>query len=153
FTGGLYIGGLFTAPGGYANLTYTYGVNYGYDNNPNDAVLAMTVNGNRLYYGGNFTHVQARNVNHLFTSDYLDPAGGVDGAVLALDVSHGEVNAGGTFSSVGGGALLTNGWARFSETGVPWVVTQPPSQSVSSGSTVTFTSRPAMGYGGLTLQW
>src|SRR5262249_30804675 len=49
FQGGLYIGGLFTLPEGYANLTFTYGINYGYFNNPNDAVLAVMPDGGNIY--------------------------------------------------------------------------------------------------------
>lgn len=80
---------------------------------------------------------------------------GVNAAVLALTVlSSGELVAGGTFKTAGG--VPAGYWARWSETGIPWVAQAPAAQSLAAGATLTLTAACASGYdfdGAVTFQW
>ena len=119
----------------------------------NDAVWSggVSTSSGLTYFGGAFTslgnHIVAKGIN------WVDIDGGTDGDVLALNTFHGEMSVGGSFTTVGGGTLASRAWARYSETGVPWIASEPTSASASTGGSVTLTARRATGYTGLTYQW
>lgn len=67
-------------------------------------------------------------------------------------VSHkGELGVVGAFSKIGGRPAAR--FARYSESGVPPVHTQPQSQLASCGSSVVFQALPFSGYSGLGYSW
>jgi len=76
-------------------------------------------------------------------------------AVLALAVLRsGDLVAGGSFTRAGG--LPSGYWARWSETGIPWVAQEPAGQSIDTGVPLTLTAACASGYdfdGAVTFQW
>jgi hypothetical protein len=86
-------------------------------------------------------------------SDWRYLEGGTTEDVFALAGFHEELQVGGDFPPNGDGYFPTLGWARYSESGVPWIYSQPSSRNAASGDDVTFTVRTAMGYSGLTYQW
>jgi hypothetical protein len=118
-------------------------------------VSSLRSTGARLYVGGNFTTVCSVTANHVAYWDgtWHEVSGGPDGPVSALGAFNGELHAGGQFGTVRGGALASPGWAKYSETGVPWIAYHPLSQSVLSGANVSFSAQPAAGYSGLSFQW
>jgi hypothetical protein len=66
----------------------------------------------------------------------------------------GELVVGGTFTHAGN--LPSSRFARWTETGVPWVAQQPAGQSGDAGQTLTLTAKCASGYdfaGAVTFQW
>jgi hypothetical protein len=64
-----------------------------------------------------------------------------------------EIQAGGQFRKVSADTLHLPGWARFSETGAPWIARQTFGQVVACGGTASFSITPAQGYEPLTYQW
>lgn len=72
---------------------------------------------------------------------------------LALMPS-GELVAGGSFTTAGG--VPSVHWARWTESGIPWIARQPQTQSVNAGQSVTLSATCASGYdfnGPVTFQW
>jgi hypothetical protein len=152
--GALDVGGMFSAPpGGSANLTRLAGNTfYPYSTGMNNAVWASAPSSTGVtFFGGAFTSIG----NHIISKGitWLTVDGGTDGDVLALNPFHDEMNVGGSFATVGTVPLASRGWARYSESGVPWIAAEPGSQSVASGADVMLASRPAVGYTGLAYQW
>ncbi len=121
----------------------------------NGTVRALKSTGSRLYVGGQFTSAGGIGASHVAYWDggWHDVAGGTNDNVYALAYTNGEVHAGGAFGFVAGGALAAPRWAKFSETGVPWIAHDPSSVTVQPGDNVTFSATPAAGYGGLGCQW
>jgi hypothetical protein len=71
-------------------------------------------------------------------------------AVTAL--RSGEIVAGGSFTAAGGQTSAY--WARWTETGSPWIARHPaPSTAHCPGQPAAFSVTPASGYGALTLRW
>ena len=157
YLGLLEVGGSFSWFSGSPNaITYIPNVGFSSFGGTNGAVRALASINGALFLAGDFTTVggstAAARVAYYDTGWH--PAGsGTNASVRALAGFHGEANAGGTFTAVSGAAMTSPGWGRFTESGVPWLASQPASRSVTSGAEITFTSRPALGYSGATLQW
>ncbi len=154
--GQLVIGGQYPGINASPNLARYDGFNYStFSTGGTDApVRGLASVGNRLYIGGDFFSVGGVNVAHVAYWDgvaWYAAGGGPSGNVKALHPYQNEVHAGGIFPSAAG--VISPGWARYPPTGLPWIAYNPVGQSASSGGDVAFTSRPASGYEGLTLQW
>lgn len=87
--------------------------------------LKTTASGNNLYAGGRFTRVNAGRLgnpaNHIARWDgnqWWNLQGGVDGFVLALEVSGNDVYAGGEFMTAGG--MPANHIAKWNDSGSFW---------------------------------
>ena len=120
-----------------------------------DTVYSLLSENGNLYVGGQFAHAGGLVAAHLARWDgstWSSVRGGADSTVFALAGYHNEVHAGGAFSNVRNGAINTPGWARYLETGAPWVAQQPQSATGSCGSEVSFTVRGAVGYS-QTITW
>jgi hypothetical protein len=118
-------------------------------------VASLRSAGSRLYVGGAFTTVGGVPASHVAYWDaaWHELAGGTDDVVLASAWYHDEIHLGGTFMNVRNGVIPSPGWAKYRETGVPWIVQQPQSQNATSGDNIAFSVQGAVGYGGLTHQW
>jgi hypothetical protein len=124
--------------------------------------LAVLPNGD-LLAGGNFTTaggVAANRIARWDGSSWSPLGSGMDSwegssAVFALAVLRsGDLVAGGSFTRAGG--LPSGYWARWSDTGIPWVAQEPAAQSIESGATLTLVAACASGYdfdGAVTFQW
>lgn len=121
----------------------------------NATVRSLKSTGARLYVGGEFTTAGGVAANHIayWDGSWHDVAGGADSYVYAMASFHDELHAGGAFGNVAGGSIFSPRWAKFAETGIPWIVSQPSGRTAFLGETVTFTIGPAAGYGGLTYRW
>jgi hypothetical protein len=73
--------------------------------------------------------------------------------VFAMSVFHDEIHVGGFFDAVNSGTTASPGWARYLETGSPWIAQQPASQSVGCGNNATLSVQAAVGYTDLTFVW
>jgi hypothetical protein len=161
FDGSLVIGGQFPGLAGAANIARYDGFNYynlGSGGTNGSGVRALRTNGSRLYAAGSFTSVGGVSANNIGWWDgaaWHDASGGTNGFVHALGVQNGELNAGGQFSTVKGGLLASPAWARYTETGLPWISQQPYpfSQTVAPGADVTFSATAGGGFPGVTFQW
>jgi hypothetical protein len=112
-------------------------------------VFSLASESGNLYAGGGFSHVGGVSTSRIARwngSAWSDVHGGANSFVFALAGFHGELHAGGSFSTVNTGVLSTPGWARYLETGAPWVFANPNSATVGCQADVTFTARPAAGY-------
>ncbi|MBI1304758.1 MAG: hypothetical protein GC172_13380 [Phycisphaera sp.] len=72
----------------------------------------------------------------------------------AAVLPNGELVAGGRFSTAGG--VPSNYFARWTDTGIPWVAQQPAAQSIDAGATLTLAAACASGYdfdGAVSFQW
>lgn len=77
---------------------------------------------------------------------------GMNGSVTALHLtSSGELVAVGTFTTAGG--MPSQYFARWSETGVPWVAYQPVDQALEVGDDLVLSATPATAYSGVSYQW
>ncbi len=123
----------------------------------NGTVLSLTVSNNTLVVGGAFTSAggnPAANLARWDGTNWTTLGAGTDATVRALTTFHNEIQAGGDFLKVRNGVLESPRWARFSETGAPWIAQQPSSLGdVCATPTVSFHMFPASGYGGLEYQW
>ena len=155
----LTIGGLYPGINGSPNIAQydsTTGLysTLGTGGTDNTVYALLSENGD-LYVGGQFAHAGGLAAAHLARwngSSWSSVRGGTDGTVFALAGFHNEVHAGGAFSSVRSGALNTPGWARYLETGAPWVVEGPQSVTGACGAEVSFSVRGAVGYS-QTITW
>ena len=161
YDGNLIIGGQFPGLAGAANIAAYNGTSYinlGTGGTNSVGVRSLKTNGARLYAGGAFTTIGGVSVNNLGWWDgavWHDATGGGNGVVWALGAIYGEAHAGGEFTTVHGNLLYSPRWARYSETGVPWISLNPYpwSQSVDLGANVTFSAATGGGYTGLSYQW
>ncbi|MBK8164805.1 MAG: hypothetical protein IPK64_02455 [bacterium] len=161
FNGSLIIGGQFPGLAGGANIALWDGANYhnlGSGGTNSVGVRALKTNGLRLYAAGAFTAVGGVSANNVAWWDgaaWHDANGGANNVVWALGTMYNEVHVGGEFSSVQGGTTATPRWARYTETGVPWISLNPTpfSQTVSPGATVVFSAAAGGGFPGLAYQW
>lgn len=149
----LVIGGLFAGVGGSPNIVQYDGVSItgvGTGGTNGAGATALRSVGSRIYVGGDFTvcgGVPAKGLAY-FDGMWHDVLGGVDfPPVMALFSSRGEVHVGGLFSHAGNmPAVSTRAWARFAETGVPWIAYFPISQTHPAGTTVNLSVTVAQGY-------
>jgi len=157
--GSLIIGGQFPGLANSANIARYDGVNYsnlGTGGTNSVGVRSLKTNGDRLYAGGVFTSiggVSAENIAWWDGSAWHAASGGAGGVVWALGSLYSEVHVGGEFSAVESGLTTSPRWARYTETGLPWISANPTpfSQTVSVGATVSFSAAaggdfPALGY-------
>lgn len=159
--GSLIIGGQFPGLAGSPNIAGWDGANYynlGSGGTNSVGVRSLKTNGGRLYAGGYFTAVGGVSCNNIAWWDgagWHDASGGANNAVVALGTLFNEVHAGGDFTSVQGGTTYSPRWARYTETGVPWISLNPSpfSQYVNLGATVMFSSAVGGGYPGVSYQW
>ena len=152
YNGSLVIGGIFPGINSSPNLAYYNGSVYGTfsTGGANGSVLSLHAVGTRLYVGGAFTTAGGVSASHLayWDGSWHDMGGGADNNAYALGDWGGEVLAGGAFSVVGGGSpVLSPHCARFTTNGLDWYVSQPYSQQVVRGATLTLNGKPATGYG------
>jgi hypothetical protein len=153
----LVIGGVYPGINSSPNLAYFTGSFYSTfaTGGTNGAVRSLASTGTRLYIGGTFSSaggVPASNIAY-WDGSWHEVAGGANDIVYALASFNSEIHAGGVFTAVHGGALASPRWAKYSQTGVPWFVSQPFSQTIQVGDNVSFTAQPAPGYPGLSFQW
>jgi len=152
----LAIGGSFPGINSSPNLAYYNGSSYGTFGigGTGGAITALHSSGSRLYVGGVFDLIGGVPANRVAYWDgaWHPVSGGTNNNVYALGSLGGEVHAGGVFDVALPG-LSSPGWARHTSTGQPWFVQQPFSQSVVTGSNVSFTARPASGYDIQSMQW
>jgi hypothetical protein len=158
--GYLYIGGVFPGLANGANIARYNGTSYSNvgSGGASGAVTEFVAAGTRLYVGGNYGTiggVTANNVAYWDGSAWHDMAIGLNSSVSGLGLWQNEIHAGGTFSSPSSGAPLTPRWARWTQTGLPFFTLNPYpfSQTVSMGSTVTFSSAVGGGFSGLSYRW
>ncbi len=72
--------------------------------------------------------------------------------VRALALFHGELLAGGLFTSAGSAPSAY--FARWSETGIPWIARQPAASTrICAGQSTALSVTPATGYTPITYQW
>ncbi|MBK9474525.1 MAG: hypothetical protein IPO18_20010 [bacterium] len=161
YNGSLIIGGQFPGLPGSPNIARWDGANYynlGSGGTNSVGVRALKTNGGRLYAGGYFTAAGGVSCNNIAWWDgasWHDASGGANNGVVALGTLFNEVHAGGEFTSVQGGTTYSPRWARYTETGVPWISLSPSpfSQYVNLGATVMFSSAAGGGFPGLSYQW
>jgi hypothetical protein len=122
----------------------------------NGSVVSLRSTGSRLYIGGEFNTAGGVSVNGIayFDGTWHPVEGGVQvPPVMALTSANDEVHAGGVFQTVGLSGLTSPSWARFTETGAPWIVRHPATRTQPAGTDVTFSVIAAEGYIGLDYEW
>lgn len=152
----LVIGGSFSAVSGSPNLARWNGTTlFGVSGGVNGTVRSLRTTGAHLYAGGDFTTAGGLAAPRLAWWDgtWHAAGGGADQTVRAIAAYNGEVHAGGSFGFVKSGTLVAPGWARWLETGAPWIAYNPSSRTVDSRGDVSFTAEPAAGYAGASLRW
>jgi hypothetical protein len=151
----LRIGGLFNVQGAINHINYN-GTSYSsYSTNPDATVRALLSYGGLEYVAGDFHTLGGVIAGHVVgrDSDWRYMEGGTTENVFALAGFHNELQVGGDFPFNDNNHFPTLGWARYSETGVPWIYSQPASRNAASGDDVALTVRTASGYTGLAYQW
>lgn len=121
-------------------------------------VFAMTVSNGTLVVGGLFSNASGvadtENLARWNGTAWSAIGGGVEGSVRALAAFSGELHVGGNFVTVRNGAIGSMGYARFLETGRPWLARPLTNQGDSCpGGDAFLTARVAQGYEGLNLEW
>ena len=122
----------------------------------NGTVSALKSSGANLYAAGSFTTVDgvtARRIARWNGSDWESMQGDPNAEVTALALYNNELHAGGSFDTLNNETLNSPGWARYLETGVPWIAQQPLPQTVNCGDEARFSIEPAQGYDGLSYEW
>lgn len=125
----------------------------------NAPVRALTVSNSTLIIGGDFTTAGGIPASHIARwngSAWSDIRGGtdIDGPVYALSTYAGELHVGGAFKTLKNGAVGSMGYARYLDSGVPWIARQPTSlANVCPGPTLKFEALPAVGYNNLSFAW
>jgi hypothetical protein len=71
--------------------------------------------------------------------------------VTELGTFNGELFAGGGFTS--SGAHAAHGFARFTQSNIPWIALQPQNANATCIGTAAFNVTPATGYDNLAYQW
>jgi hypothetical protein len=156
----LAIGGEFPGMGGAPNIV-TYSSNNFYQNlgsgGADNTVLALAADGAILFASGDFGTlggVSAPRAGYWDGSSWHGAAGPTTGP-LALCAYHGEIVAGGGFTSVIGMNPNSPGIARWRETGAPYWApgTGPATVTVCPYGHTTFSLSPATGFAGATYVW
>jgi trimeric autotransporter adhesin len=122
----------------------------------NGTVLALKSSGGFLYAAGDFTMSGSTPVNRIARWDgtsWQPVDNGAASTVFALGSHNGEVLAGGIFPGVDNPQITSPAFARFLETGAPWISSTSSSSPNSCGGTMTLTVTPAAGYTGLSFAW
>jgi hypothetical protein len=157
FNGALAIGGSFPGTNNSPNLAayngstyFTFGTG-----GTSGTVTALHAMGTKLYVGGVFETTggfPVRNVA-LWDGAWHDVYAGTDGTVYCLNEQGSEIDAGGLFTHAGPTASSSPCMARYTDTGIPCLLSRPFSQTVNAGATTAFSAVVASGYGSLTTQW
>ncbi len=152
WNGVLVIGGSYPGINSSPNLAWYNGTSYGTfsTGGADAAVFALHAVGTNLYVGGQFNTcggVSAHHVAQWDGSAWHPLTNGTDNTVYSLGDFGGEILAGGAFTTAGSTPTLSPHAARYTSTGLAWFTSQPYSQTVNRGSTVTFGAAPASGYG------
>lgn len=159
YGGDLILGGNFPGVSGSPNIikfNSTHGTFAPLGTGTSGTVYSLLSEGGYLYVGGAFTQAGGASHNHMARWDgtsWSDVRGGTDGTVYSMFGFHNEVHAGGNFDNVRNGAVNSSGWARYLETGAPWIVQNPSSDSEVCCDSASFSALAAAGYGGLSFQW
>ncbi|MCW5757723.1 MAG: hypothetical protein KIT54_10845 [Phycisphaeraceae bacterium] len=122
----------------------------------------MAVYKDKLYVGGIFTAAGGLDTRKIarWTGDAWERVGAAGlgltlttplDMVRTLHVYGGELIMGGRFSAVG--TQASGNFARWTETGIPWVARQPQAVSVRVGEDVALSAVPATGYANIAFQW
>jgi len=122
----------------------------------NGVVSVLRSSNGFLYAGGDFTTASglpAKRLARWNGSTWEETQGGADDDVFALQSYHNEMHTGGWFGTVRNNAITTKSWARYFETGVPWIAYQPANSYVTCNQHAYFSAVPAVGYGGLSFEW
>jgi len=153
YNGDLIIGGNFAGISGSPNIQKYNSVSDAYSTlgtgGADGTVESLLVENGNLYIGGAFTHAGGLLINRVARwngSTWSDVRGGADSSVYALAAYHNEVHAGGAFANVRNAAVPAPCWARYLETGIPWIVRQPQSVTAPCNADVSFSARGAVGY-------
>jgi hypothetical protein len=127
-------------------------------NGPVNHILELS-NGD-IIMGGSFHKAGSNSVNNIARwngTDWLDLDGGIDGAwsqpavgCLAEVPNHEFAAIGNSYFAGGQGSAF---FARWTETGLPWIAWQPQGANVPAGDTAKLHVNAASGYGELTYQW
>ncbi|MBC7771179.1 MAG: immunoglobulin domain-containing protein [Pyrinomonadaceae bacterium] len=162
--GVLVIGGEFPGFGNSPNLAWFVDLFFGrFGTGTNGPVRSLTTSNDTLVVGGDFTVAGGQSSAHLARwhgaiyppgpAGWSAMPGATDGPVHALASYSNDLHVGGEFMDVRGESLYAPLWARFSETGVPWIADQPDAASGMCGSDIGFAVTAASGYEGLQFQW
>ncbi len=117
-------------------------------------IYSLKADGDYLYAAGDFIYADNVPADHVARWDgtvWSAAAGGTDDRVEALTPFHGELLAGGIFTTAG--ADPSRSLARYLETGVPWLLHQPVSQTKDAGQDAGFSVTQAPGYDGVSFTW
>jgi hypothetical protein len=156
-SGSLIIGGQYPGLSGSPNIagysgTFYFALGTG---GTDGVVRALRSTGSDLYVGGDFANAGSVPSTRVarWNGTWHSVPGGPDNSVYSLGGLQSEANAGGMFANVMSGTLISPGWARYTETDVPWVAYQPVSIIRDEGAIATFSVEPAVGYVGVAFQW
>lgn len=133
----------------------------GTDVSGNTGGRSMCVHNGKLYVGGVFTNagsVTSQRIARWTGSAWqvvgtqgLGSAATSRDVVAALASYKGELVVGGIFAEVNG--VGSGNFARFSETGIPWIASHPEDISICDDETAQFQALIATGYANVTYRW
>lgn len=155
FNNELVIGGAYPGIGGNPNIARYNGSVYSTlgTGGTNDAVRSLTVNGTKLYIGGDFTLAggvsAARIARWSSSSGWEAVRTGSSNSVRALASIQNEVHAGANYNGVSRLPV----WKRYTTNGIPWIVQQPFLAQGCYHGTQTAEVVPAQGYSISSVQW
>ncbi len=121
----------------------------------NGPVYALKAMNGFLYAGGAFTTaggVPAERLARWDGTSWSALEGGAVSSVFALGPFQNEMHAGGFFWAINGSTDAA-GWARYSPTGLPWIVTQTFAEEVACHETAEFSVTLPAGYASFQVQW
>jgi hypothetical protein len=158
FNSQLVIGGQFPGINSSPNIAFYNGSSYSTPGTggADQPIYNLGVSSNTLVVGGSFSSVGGAPAAHIARWDgshWAGIRGGTDDAVYALQSFNGELHVGGQFGHLSGFGTESPFWARFLETGAPWLNRQPFSQSICRAQTATFSVRAATGPDFPTYTW
>ncbi|MGE0886034.1 MAG: FG-GAP-like repeat-containing protein [Blastocatellales bacterium] len=109
-------------------------------NNSANGIFAITIDGSHVYVGGDFTSaggIEANQIAEWNGENWLALGSGVSGRVYGIGVVGSDIYVGGAFLRAGNKPSAAFG--RYSTACiVPGIATNPVSQTVTTGSSVTF---------------
>ena len=148
FNNELVIGGAYPGITGNPNIAKYNGSVYSTlgTGGTSDAVRSLTVNGTKLYVGGDFTLAGGVSASRLArwsgSSGWESVRGGLSNSVRALASIQGEVHVGTNNS----GTSRAPVWNRYTTNGIPWIVQQPRLDQGCFHGTENASVVPAQGY-------